>query len=409
VIMPVPNPLERPPAQLRSVPPSLEGHRPVPVKSSGLAIRVVRTVEDMEALAGHWRELEAEAVTPVVFQSAAWCRHVVRTAQAAGRTPDLRIYCAYRDGQLVAVWPLKRERSLGLTVLSDLTDPYGQYADAVVSSREDARAVVASLLKAIRDGKDCDALVLRKVRADSSLAPALTDAGARLSGAEQAPAVVLDGATIEGIRAHLSVKRRKNLRNTRNKLARQGEVANTLYTEGAGARAAMARSLTLRQELMDEQGATSRAYRDGLMQPLMEGLGHAASADLDLMIMNLTCGSDDVAIQWGFVHNRRYYAYIAARNAAFDEVSPGTMHLEDVLTTCMAEGVHTVDLLAPAVAYKATWCTSQVAIHDMSLALTARGRLVIDGWQQGLRPLVRRAFLAMPDAIRRPLARALRS
>ncbi len=384
-------------------------HNGEPVQSSvPIRIVVLRTLAELDAMSGRWRELEAKATTPIVFQSAAWCRHVARTAAEAGKAYDILIVCALSGDDLIAVWPLKREKSFGLTVLTDLTDPYGQYADIIVGASEDADALITKMLGEIR--AEGDALLLRKVRADSKLAPVLKTRKAKLGPAEMSPAITFaPGETADGLRSGLSTKRRKNLRNTRNRLKRLGDVTHSLHTDGAEARAVMARSLEMRLELMDEQGATSRAYRDGLMNRLVEGLARPQSSDLDLMIMALQVGSEDVAIQWGFVHNRRYHAYIAARNVKFDEMSPGTLHLEDVLTTCLEEGVQTVDLLAPAVAYKLTWSKNLTEVNDYSLALTRRGRLVIDVWQQGVRPLARSVFLALPAAVRRPLARVMRT
>ena len=118
----------------------------------------------------------------------------------------------------------------------------------------------------------------------------------------------------------------------------------------------------------------------------------------------------DLSVHWGFVHQNRYYAFMAAKNPSYDEFSPGRLHLEDVVGACAERGIATVDLLAPAMPYNSTWASTSVQVDSYGLALSARGRLMIDGWHGGLRPLLKAGLLSLPPVARRyalALGRAL--
>jgi CelD/BcsL family acetyltransferase involved in cellulose biosynthesis len=116
-----------------------------------------------------------------------------------------------------------------------------------------------------------------------------------------------------------------------------------------------------------------------------------------------------ISIHYGFLHNRRYYAFMAARDPAYDACSPGKVHLEHVMAACFAHGAETVDLLAPEMPYKMVWATESAGTEDYGLTWSVRGWLAIDVWRRRVRPLSRTLFLALPDALRQRLARWLRA
>ena len=125
--------------------------------------------------------------------------------------------------------------------------------------------------------------------------------------------------------------------------------------------------------------------------------------------MMLMLDDQPISIHYGFLHNRRYYAFMAARNPQFDASSPGKVHLEHVLAACHALGVETVDLLAPEMPYKMVWATGAVETTDYGTTWTWRGWLAIDVWRRHARPLSRSAFLALPGILRQKVAARLRA
>ncbi len=91
--------------------------------------------------------------------------------------------------------------------------------------------------------------------------------------------------------------------------------------------------------------------------------------------MTLACNGEMAAVQWGIVHNGRYYAYMAGKNAAFDAHSPGKLHLDYIVRAAFEARLGCVDMLAPAMPYKLTWANAVTPIDDYTLPLTAAGWL----------------------------------
>jgi CelD/BcsL family acetyltransferase involved in cellulose biosynthesis len=383
---------------------------PIAFGTDQLSCRVLTAYEDVERCLGLWRELEASARTPVFFQSAAWCRHIMACAIRAQQPLSTRIVCAWAGGRLVGVWPLKLERVMGVRLLTDLTDPFGQYGDCVVDGRLESGPIVEAMLAAIEAYGDCDALLIRKVRADAVLAPVLKARGARINATDAAPSLALATfSSLDDIRATLSTKRRRNMRNWRNRLTRLGQVTHEVKSSGAAAQAIINQSLDLRIKQMGEQGATSRAFRSDLFAPIVANLVDTEASDLDVLAMALKLDGSNVAAQFGFVHNRRYYCYMVGRDGRYDEMSPGILHMEEALNACVEEGLLIADFLAPAVAYKQTFADHQTPIADHALALTLRGRMLVDVWQQRLRPFAKSVLDRMPVGMRRRLTPVRRS
>ena len=127
-----------------------------------------------------------------------------------------------------------------------------------------------------------------------------------------------------------------------------------------------------------------------------------------IMALSLLHGDVPISDQWGFVHNRRFYLYVTTRDFAASEVSPGKLHMREMLAACHAAGIDTADLMVPAMPYKLTWATGTVAVTDYALDLTWRGRAVTRIWDGWLRPLLKHTVLAMPIGPRTLLMRLAR-
>ena len=359
----------------------------------------------VHALFPEWRQLERRTSAPVFFQSAAWVAHVI---DVYTRNPDLGpletvVLTARLGDRLVAVWPLRRQRVVGVRVLHDLSDPFSQYSELLIDPQADRAAVLGGLVAHVK-GLGDDGIVLRKVRDDSPLAALVRNGAVRQASQEAAPFVDLGPfPTFEAFHKTVKPKTRKNIRNALNRLERIGPVEHELLSDKRAIAAALKESFEVRREWLGAQGLSSSAFSDPAFARLVAGL--AEDSEIRIKVMRLTVGGKTAAIQWGFIAGDRYYAYIAARNPAFDTQSPGKLHLEYVIRCCREAGLRFVDLLAPAVPYKLTWATGTMPIADIVLPLTRRGRLLLGVWQQGLRPAALNLYRRLPLRIRQPLAR----
>ena len=377
--------------------PSIAGDGGVSVATSRAGFR---------ALEMEWRELERDASGATLFQSFDWCRAVWDHHEAEKQRFDPLILTLRDAGRLIGLLPLRRVRSGLACVVTGFGEPYQQYTDALVAP--DAPADVAErLLDAACRLRGCDGVNLLKVRDDSRLAAPLARRGATRGNADAAPFVELAPfADFKAYHATVNAKTRKNMRNARNRLTRAGTLAHHAAAEAGEVATLVARAHAGRERWLEEQGLTSRAFRDPSFGAFAQAVARPESG-LVTLAMSLTLDGHPIADQWGFIFNGRYYAYVATWAAEFEEASPGKLHLEEVLRACHARGVAVADFLMPAARYKFTWTETAMPVADYALPLSRSGRLQFAVWSAGIRPLLKQAALRLPPRFRSRIARVL--
>src|SRR5262249_13595100 len=159
-------------------------------------------------------------------------------------------------------------------------------------------------------------------------------------------AVVVDLRPYPGFADYLrtvNAKTRKNLRNLLNRLERSRPTACEVMTEPAQVREVIERSFAGRLQWLNERGKTSAAFRNDDFRALVVSLPEAPG--IRLRAFALRHGGNVIAQQWGFVHAGRYYAYISARDPAFDTFSVGRIHLGRVIEACYSDGLAALELM----------------------------------------------------------------
>ncbi len=118
-----------------------------------------------------WRDLEADSQDHnSVFQSFDWVMAWAETYVATPSNTSLHILAGYDKDKLVFIWPLMRARNKGFSVLTWLSDPFGQYGDILCRKGYSPRQWLEGSIAFMKRLKDVDILRLRHVRADSHLA-----------------------------------------------------------------------------------------------------------------------------------------------------------------------------------------------------------------------------------------------
>ena len=199
----------------------------------------------------------------------------------------------------------------------------------------------------------------------------------------------------------LKPKTRKNMRNARNRLEREGALTHHVAETPARRSASSPAPSPAAPDASRDQGLTSRAFTDPDFATFCASL--ADRPDIDLLAMSLRHNDEPIAEQWGFVHPGRYYAFVASRDFEQSDESPGKLHLKEVIETCAARGVGTADLLVPTMPYKLTWATGVTPVSDYAVPLTLKGRLGIALWDQAPAPL---GQAHRPRPAQRPARRA---
>lgn len=367
---------------------------------------VVATAAELEAIAADWRDLEATSPGATLFQGYGWARAVFdfeAARQNSAFTPV--IVTLRRRGRLVAVLPLERIDGRFRTALMPLGGAFPQYADLLADPAIDARAALAALLKAASAACPADMVTFLKVRAGSRLAAGMPQTAIATGTTGGAPFVDLTlHPDFAAYFATLKPKTRKNMRNARNRLEREAPLTHHVAADPAETRALIDRTVAGRAGRLREQGLTSRAFTDPDFADFCRSL--AGRSDLEILAMSLRHGGTPIAEQWGFVHNSRYYAFVASRDFEQSDESPGKLHLKDVIETCSSARLDMADLLVPVMPYKLTWATGVAQVADYALPLTPKGYAGIVIWDQRLRPWAKALFLGLPKPLRGLLMKA---
>lgn len=368
-----------------------------------LRAAVVQTREAFDAMAHQWAGLETQVAGAVLFQGSGWARAIFDFEAARGNSGFDPVVATLSDGQrLVAVLPLERIRTAARTVLAPLGHAFSQYSDALIGAELDPGMAVSRLLRAAISAAPCDAVSFLKVRSDSVLAKGMP-ANHLVTGSEQgAPYVALSAfADYAAYFQTIKPKTRKNMRNARNRLEREGALTHHVAETEEQRRGVIERTLLGRADRLRDQGLSSRAFRDAAFADFCAAL--PARPDISVMAMSLRHHGDAIAEQWGFVHQQRYYAFVASRDFSNSDESPGKLHLGEVIHACADRGLLGADLMVPVMPYKLTWATEVVSVKDYALPVTPRGVLMLNLWDKTLRPLFKRAVLGMPQGLRSAL------
>jgi CelD/BcsL family acetyltransferase involved in cellulose biosynthesis len=390
-------------AEFHSATASVTGAR---TDGSRLAARLVRSREAFEAIAPEWAVLEAGSPHAVLFQSVGWCRAVFDFSGRRDTGFDPFIVTLRRDGELKGVLPLERVRAQGCTLLVALGDGFQQYSDVLLAPDVDPAEAVREMLAAAVREAHCDVVSLLKVREDSALRHGLPPRHVRTGASAGAPFVALSSfKDFAEYHATVKAKTRKNMRNARNRLERSGPVEHTVAANRIETMGVIGRTVLGRAQRLEDQGLTSRAFQD---QNFLDFCLSLVDSDLELLAMSLTHNGTPIAEQWGFVHGGRYYAFVASRDFTMGEESPGKLHLKNVIETGFTRGLSTVDLLVPVMPYKLTWASGVTEVQDYAVPVSLKGRARVHLWDQMLRPLVKAAYLALPQGVRTRLMAALR-
>ena len=373
---------------------------------SALRIELVTDLAQLEALAGPWEAFNARLADhdAPFFQSYAWSMLVARLRSARSRD-SYRVCVAkvFRGMRLVGLWPLSLQRQSGAWLVRSLDAPFGQFAGAVFDDSADIVPGVAAVVEALRRERLADGMEIEGVVAETPLHRGLAAAGLGVTGSTDAVVVDLRPyATFADYTSTVNAKTRKNLRNLLNRLERGGPVASVVATEPATVREVIERSFADRLQWLNDRGKTSTAFRNGDFHALVVSLPDAPA--LRLRAFALLHDGHVVAQQWGFVYGGRYYAYMSARDPAFDAFSAGRVHLGRVIASCYEDGLRVLELMPPKVDYKTTWTDTSKRIDAFSAPFTMRGRLVLELWLTRLNPALRKLSRRLPQGARRRLA-----
>jgi CelD/BcsL family acetyltransferase involved in cellulose biosynthesis len=357
-----------------------------------LASQTHSATEEMAALREEWMDLAARCGAGA-FQSYDFVQAMAQVQSAAHRR--LSVVTIRREGRLIGVLPLAVGLQAGIRVASFIGAPYSQYDDALVDPAEPFAA--RELLYAAAEQCRADVLMLRRVRADGALAPAL---GACDVLEKDASSIVsLKGKSdIEAVIAGLSGKKRQALRRGQRELAALGTLTSTICRGKAALPHALA-AIAAKRRWISASGRVAPALSSPRIVALLESLAEGDCQDLITTTLKL----GDVPIAWeiGFVADRAYVAFLGAFDPRHARAGPGNIQMLHTMRWCIEQGMESYDLLAPMDEYKKRWASHLVTVNDVCVVMTMRGLAWSAIWRKRLRPLLRAAVNTAGTTLRR--------
>ena len=369
---------------------------------------IVRTRAGFDGLEAEWTALfERAGRGEQMFQQFNWLWHWANHYTDA--KAEFAIVTGRRHGRLVLVWPLVVERPARLRMLAWMGDPVSQYGDVIIEAMDDAEAVLAQSWQYLLKHARADLARLTKVRADAAAASTLTRAGFKIVATEEAPYAALSKcASYEAFDARFSPKLRKNRRRQLRRLEERGPMEIKVLMDSPAASEATRLAMTLKRGWLNSKGLVSRAFVDTRIDRFFSDVT-SGERPAGVGVSLLTSAGEGADTNISITCKGRRAIHILAYALKFEKVGVGNHHLEVNLQRAFDDGVEVYDFLAPRHEYKMEWADDAIAVNDMAVALTRRGRLYADVYIAVVREAVKASIKKLPRSLTRFVAGAHRT
>lgn len=392
-------------------PPGGEAARPSASRlaASGRKLVLVTDMGGLAAVGGAWRALEAESlVPPTVFQSYDWVKAWADTYLP--RHPDLSlcIVLGYEAGKLVFVFPLQAEGRHGLRQLSALTQCVGQYSDILCHKTADPGFWMAAAMAEIHGRAMADLLRLRQVRHSAALHAYAQRNFFSARQNESAPALQLtlfkSPEAYDGRYSHAQRHRRKRIRK---KIEKQGPITFETLPAGPAQAQAIAEALGEKLKWLHGHGRYNVVLGDEAFVALSQALALRQDQGFQQIVTRMQAGGNPVAWELGYRYQNRHYHFLTAHQDGKTDLSPGRLMLDYSMKEAIKAGIAEFDLLPPLHRHKASFSSKLEPVSDWYLPLTPKGALYGHLAVGLLRPILRKVYHALPEAMTKPILRLL--
>ncbi len=378
-------------------------------RSATLEFSLVTDRAGFNALEADWAGLfQRCASCRQLFQDYNWLWHWANhflPAEGAAPNTRLAIVTGRQTGRLVLVFPFVCTRSKGLTKLTFMGDPVSQYGDVII----DTDAVTHADLRTAWDfgvrAAKVDLVRLRKVRADSHIAPLLI----KLKGiaTEQQTAPYLDFSQSKNFADYeqrYSGAARRNRRRQHRRLEERGAMSIERLPHGPAARDAATLAMTLKRAWLKDKGLVSPALADprtaDFFRDALSGGPKPANCDIAMLKSN----GEVAAIELTMTCRERIAIHVIAYNLKYEKTGAGSLLMEDSIRRACNSGLNAFDLMAPGDNYKLDWADSSVGVSDWAVPMSLAGRAYATMYLGFMRPRIKRAITAFPPLVRKAVS-----
>jgi hypothetical protein len=277
--------------------------------------------------------LAANRGKPAVMSSPDGFGHptcLAAAARAAAGEDSSVFFATARLGGVDHLLPLRVERSFGVSQVVPLGAPLSQYAPSLDMSRE----ALADLLDGLRQTQGADVLLLRRVRSDNPVMPALREIGAIPSQHSEAPYVDLASfGDFEGYLTSFGSKTRRNRRRELRRLEDAGKVEFAVVP-GSQAEAVLTQAFSWKRDWLGQMGIASPVLgSENWSKALLE-----CAAAPQSFVSILRVAGVPAAVELGFVEGDSYVAYLGAFDPALGKLSVGQEQMSRTLAWCFDMG-----------------------------------------------------------------------
>lgn len=367
-----------------------------------LTFELVTELARFLALGSEWDAFfERVALPQQVFQSHVvlrhWARHYLDGAKR------LCILIGRRQGAIVMIWPLLRQRRFGLHTLAFMGVPAAQFGDVLVDPSESEALLRAGWRQVGELGADL--FELRKLRADSALAQAGIDARALVSEEHEAPFTELAWRVGEsGPSAVYPARERSNFRRRLRRLAEQGEIRFEASLPGPEASALAVRAIAMKHAWLQRQGSPAVTLADPRFAAFFRDLARGDGPS-PLRVSVIRCGGEAVGIDLSLDCKGRCFGHVLAVDPDYERSGVGSILIHHSFASAKARGNRIFDLLPPADGFKQDHADGAVGVRDLLLPLSFKGRLACRLGLLHWRPALDQAARRLPPGLVRHVPR----
>lgn len=376
------------------------------IASSPVQFEWIRTRAAFDALEAEWNELfEKSGRDTQVFQTFNWNWHWANHFVGGDSDIELAIVVGRRNGCLITVWPLAKTRAHGVAQIAWMGEPVSQYGDVLLDAHQpDAMDILKAGWEFLSSHEKADVVIMRRVRADSIIAPLLQETGAIVTDRQQAPFLDLSSArSFEKYEARFSGRSRANRRRLARRLDERGEAKFERHESGLAAKRLTSAAVELKQRWLDDRGLVSAAFADPRTARFFADAAESREKSTSCIVSTITVDGEPAAVEVSFACKGRIAMHITTFNLEFEKSGVGVLRIEQSLRDAYEQGYETYDMLAPGAPYKFDWADKSIEVLDWSLPLTLAGHAYANLYVRFVRPNAKRALQALPPSVRRIL------
>lgn len=352
-------------------------------------LRVLRSVEDMAALAPQWNDLAARCPGYFLSQTFQWADAAWRTV-AGPRGCELVCLTLHDGARLAGVWPLVVRRERSLRIVAPLGFEGGEYCAPLVESDDVTGRVALLWREAKRAG---DLAILSEVRAGSPIAGVLERERGGAFTYDPVGTYYLaraDYADWETYAARVSARLRYHVRLGQRRLAARGTVS--IGREESDVAGLIDWTLECKKRSLAEAGLGGAWIGRRDLRDFLVALAGRGEETGELAVFAVKVDGVPVAGHIVSVDRTRVEGYVSAYDRAWRACAPGNVLIEHVVRWAFERGLD-VDFRIGDQPYKEKWADHRIDTVTWHVATSLRGLPVVLRPRMGrlLRRLVSRA------------------